>query len=146
MHAPATTCSGFLLGHAPGAVRERTASRSRSRSPRWTPRYVGMLIALYERAVGFYASLVNINAYHQPGVEAGKKAGGGGAGRSSKKILATLNGQPRSVDEVAASIGAAEDIEHVYKILEHMAANPDHGVKRNGDAKHPFSATYVRSV
>src|SRR5262249_10680209 len=32
------------------------------------------LIALYERAVGFYASLVNINAYHQPGVEAGKKA------------------------------------------------------------------------
>ena len=33
-----------------------------------------MLIALYERAVGFYAELVNINAYHQPGVEAGKKA------------------------------------------------------------------------
>ncbi|NET36157.1 MAG: glucose-6-phosphate isomerase, partial [Cyanothece sp. SIO1E1] len=35
---------------------------------------VGALIALYERAVGFYATLVNINAYHQPGVEAGKKA------------------------------------------------------------------------
>ena len=35
---------------------------------------VGLLIALYERAVGFYASLVNINAYDQPGVEAGKKA------------------------------------------------------------------------
>ena len=35
---------------------------------------VGALIALYERAVGFYGSLVNINAYHQPGVEAGKKA------------------------------------------------------------------------
>src|SRR6266508_1576604 len=35
---------------------------------------VGALIALYERAVGFYASLVNINAYDQPGVEAGKKA------------------------------------------------------------------------
>ena len=34
---------------------------------------VGALIALYERAVGFYASLVNINAYHQPGVEAGKR-------------------------------------------------------------------------
>jgi glucose-6-phosphate isomerase len=32
-----------------------------------------MLIALYERAVGPYASLVGINAYHQPGVEAGKK-------------------------------------------------------------------------
>ena len=30
---------------------------------------VGALIALYERAVGFYGSLVNVNAYHQPGVE-----------------------------------------------------------------------------
>ncbi|MEK6921887.1 MAG: hypothetical protein AABX82_08410, partial [Nanoarchaeota archaeon] len=35
---------------------------------------VGMLIALFERTVGLYATLVNINAYHQPGVEAGKKA------------------------------------------------------------------------
>merc|ERR1712023_452234 len=35
---------------------------------------LGALIALYERAVSFYASLVNVNAYHQPGVEAGKKA------------------------------------------------------------------------
>jgi glucose-6-phosphate isomerase len=34
---------------------------------------IGALIALYERAVGFYAMLVNINAYHQPGVEAGKQ-------------------------------------------------------------------------
>lgn len=32
-----------------------------------TPRSVGALIGLYERAVGIYASLVNINAYHQPG-------------------------------------------------------------------------------
>ena len=32
-----------------------------------TPRAVGALIALYERAVGIYASLTNINAYHQPG-------------------------------------------------------------------------------
>ena len=28
--------------------------------------YVGALIALYERAVGFYGSLVNINAYVNP--------------------------------------------------------------------------------
>jgi glucose-6-phosphate isomerase len=32
------------------------------------------VIALYERAVGLYAELVDINAYHQPGVEAGKLA------------------------------------------------------------------------
>ena len=35
---------------------------------------LGALIALFERAVSFYAELVNINAYDQPGVEAGKKA------------------------------------------------------------------------
>ena len=36
----------------------------------------GAFIALYERAVGFYATLVNVNAYHQPGVEAGKNMAG----------------------------------------------------------------------
>ena len=41
-----------------------------------SPLTVGALIALYERAVGLYASLINVNAYHQPGVEAGKKAAG----------------------------------------------------------------------
>ena len=30
--------------------------------------HIGALIALYDRAVGFYGSLVNINAYDQPGV------------------------------------------------------------------------------
>ena len=60
---------------ARGARSTRTiASRSPSPSTRSTRARVGVLIALYERAVGFYASLVNINAYHQPGVEAGKKA------------------------------------------------------------------------
>ena len=34
---------------------------------------MGALIALYERAVGIYAAQVGINAYHQPGVEAGKQ-------------------------------------------------------------------------
>src|SRR5437667_4704447 len=35
---------------------------------------LGALIALYERAVGFYGSLIKLKAYYQPGVEAGKKA------------------------------------------------------------------------
>ncbi|MEO7300216.1 MAG: hypothetical protein ABI042_16755 [Verrucomicrobiota bacterium] len=39
-----------------------------------SPFSVGVLIALFERAVGFYASLINVNDYHQPGVEDGKKA------------------------------------------------------------------------
>jgi glucose-6-phosphate isomerase len=34
---------------------------------------LGALIALHERAVGAYASMLGINAYDQPGVEAGKR-------------------------------------------------------------------------
>lgn len=34
---------------------------------------VGKLIALFERAVESYASLIGINPYQQPDVEAGKK-------------------------------------------------------------------------
>jgi glucose-6-phosphate isomerase len=37
-------------------------------------RSLGMLIALYERAVAAYAELININAFHQPGVQAYKLA------------------------------------------------------------------------
>src|SRR5262249_336971 len=41
---------------------------------RVSPEIVGALIALFERAVGLYAELIDVNAYHQPGVEAGKAA------------------------------------------------------------------------
>jgi glucose-6-phosphate isomerase len=82
---------------------------------------VGMLIALYERAVGFYASLVGINAYHQPGVEAGKK--------TATKILelqrnlsARLPAAPgRTADELAVELG--NDPEDAYHVLRHLAAN-----------------------
>lgn len=39
-----------------------------------SPRSIGAIIALFERAVGLYAEMADINAYDQPGVEAGKKA------------------------------------------------------------------------
>ncbi|NLF25635.1 MAG: glucose-6-phosphate isomerase [Deltaproteobacteria bacterium] len=86
---------------------------------------LGRLIALFERAVGLYASLINVNAYHQPGVEAGKLA----AGRVLElqmKILSFLDSsaaQSCSVEEVAAGIGAQESTETVFKILRHLAAN-----------------------
>ncbi len=84
---------------------------------------VGALIALYERAVGFYGSLVNVNAYHQPGVEAGKKA--------ATKLL-QLQGQVReklssraqSAEEIARSIDA--DPEDVFHALRHLASNDSH--------------------
>jgi glucose-6-phosphate isomerase len=85
---------------------------------------IGALIALYERAVGFYGSLVNINAYDQPGVEAGKKA----ATRLlelQKQVRAKLTDGPgKTAEEIARSINA--DPEDVFHLLRHLASNDPH--------------------
>jgi len=89
-----------------------------------TPFTVGGLIALYERAVGLYASLVNINAYHQPGVEAGKKAAAAVLGLQTA-IVATLKAAnaPLSLTALADKLGQPTEIEAIYKILRHLHAN-----------------------
>ena len=75
----------------------------------------------------FYASLVNINAYHQPGVEAGKKAAGAFLD-TLKATKAKLTHSPQTVGEVAEGIEA--DIEEVYHSLRHLAANGVANVKK----------------
>lgn len=87
-------------------------------------RSVGALIALYERAVGLYAELININAYHQPGVEAGKKAAASLLELQSQ-VVAHLKhvGEPQTAEQVAAALGLADRTESIYKLLEHLAAN-----------------------
>ena len=94
---------------------------------------VGALIALYERAVGFYAALVNINAYHQPGVEAGKKMAGVVVNLQND-VLGFLNknkGVSFSAEAVAQGIGAEENSETIFRILEHVSANSDHLIKKS---------------
>ena len=81
---------------------------------------VGALIALYERAVGFYASLVNVNAYHQPGVEAGKKAATAIL-ELQRRVLTHVGSQPKTAEELARDLSA--DAEDVYHILRHISAN-----------------------
>lgn len=95
-----------------------------------SPRTVGALIALYERAVGLYASLVNVNAYHQPGVEAGKKAAGTVLKLQSEvlELLGAQRGRKFSCEECASALARPEEVETVFIILRHLAANPDHGV------------------
>jgi len=90
---------------------------------------VGALIALYERAVGFYALLVNINAYHQPGVEAGKKA----ATRIlqlQSRVQESLTDAGKTAEEIARGLEA--DPEDVFHILRHLTAN-DPGIQISGD-------------
>lgn len=104
---------------------------------------VGMLIALFERAVGLYASLVNINAYHQPGVEAGKKAAGAIISLQSR-VVAALKAQPGAslgVVQIADAAGS-DDREAVFKICEHLAANAGRGIKRVSGST-PLNALYA---
>lgn len=123
---PGITSGDYLQGFFRGtrlALAESGRESMTISVPAVTAFHVGALIALFERAVGFYASLVNINAYHQPGVEAGKKA----ATRILKlqeAVLSTLResaGTDRSAKEIAADCGA--DPEDVFHILVHLAAN-----------------------
>ena len=92
-------------------------------------RSVGALIALYERAVGLYAELINVNAYHQPGVEAGKKAAAVVL-ELQAMVVAQLKAatEPQTAEQIAESIGRPVEVEWVYKILQHLAANPSRGV------------------
>ncbi|HEV8185174.1 MAG TPA: glucose-6-phosphate isomerase [Chthoniobacterales bacterium] len=96
---------------------------------------VGALIALYERAVGFYGSLVNINAYHQPGVEAGKKAATEVL-RLQQRVRELIAPQPgQTADEIAAELNA--DPEGVFHALRHLAANdPAIGVSSSATPGH----------
>jgi glucose-6-phosphate isomerase len=97
---------------------------------RLNARSVGALIALYERTVGFYASLVNINAYHQPGVEAGKKMAGSVISLQGK-VISFLHAHPRrlfTAEEIAIALGGENYAELVFAILRHASANKDHSV------------------
>ncbi len=85
-----------------------------------SPYHLAALIALFERAVGIYAELVNINAYHQPGVEAGKKAASGSL-ELQAKILETVGSQDMTLTDIAQEIGASDRADLVYYLCRHLS-------------------------
>ncbi len=112
---------GFLLGTR-AALYEKGRESVTLTLPEVSARTLGALIALFERTVGLYATLVNVNAYHQPGVEAGKKAAGAVLALQLK-VLDALSAEPATAEAVAAKAGAGDESETVFKLLEHLAAN-----------------------
>ncbi len=122
---------GFYLGTR-DALSEKDRQSVTITVPDVSPRTIGLLIALYERVVGLYASLVGINAYHQPGVEAGKKAATGVIALKLKVVeaLRAAPGASFTAEELAAKLGQPDRTELVFKILEHLAANKPSGVRK----------------
>ncbi|MDB6068125.1 MAG: pgi [Pedosphaera sp.] len=110
-----------------------------------SPYTVGLLIALFERTVGLYASLININAYHQPGVEAGKKAAAAVIDLQHRVLnyLTEKRGHALTSAQIASGIGAHDDYETVFKLCEHVSENPDHEIRKTA-GKTPFEATYQK--
>ncbi|MDE0826513.1 MAG: glucose-6-phosphate isomerase [Akkermansiaceae bacterium] len=122
---PGNTSADFLQGFFRGTRKALYESGRRSLTisiPEVTPFTLGMLIALFERTVSLYASLVNINAYHQPGVEAGKAAAGSFL-EVLTNVRSSLDSAPQTAQALATTIGA--DAEDVYHCLTHLAANEE---------------------
>jgi glucose-6-phosphate isomerase len=137
---PGATAGDFLSGLLQGtrqALYENGRDSITITIPEVTPRHVGALIALYERAVSIYASLVNINAYHQPGVEAGKKAAASVLDLQ-RQVVAILKetGSPIDLTTLARKASAGDRVEVIYKIVRHLAAN-HRGVTVEGDFGKP---------
>ena len=132
---PGVTSGDYLSGFLQGtrrALHENGRGSITITAPEVDARTVGMLIALYERAVGFYATLVNVNAYHQPGVEAGKKAAASVLDLQ-RKLVAALRARGATgatCEQLAAAADETADVETAFKILEHLAANRGRGVSR----------------
>jgi glucose-6-phosphate isomerase len=105
------------------------------------PRSLGMLIALYERAVAFYAELIHVNAFHQPGVQAYKLASTevNDVNRKLQSWLAANKVEARA-GEIAAAAGLSGAGREVAGVLARFAVNgrefEGHAVRRefrNGD-------------
>jgi len=140
---PGVTSGDCLDGFYQG-TRAALAERGRASAtlvlPRLDAAALGALIALFERAVGLYAELVDLNAYHQPGVEAGKVAARAVLDLQRRLVAALVDREPQSARELAARVGA--DPLATWQVLRSLAAN-HRGVRQEGDD--PEEARFTRA-
>lgn len=121
------TCNDYLTGFLHGTEQALSSKGRLSLTltlSELNEASLGAVIALFELAVTHYAFIKGINAYHQPGVEAGKKA---------CAVYIELTGQIKeylrnkrpdrfSVIEISRALGI-NNIYAVYRVLDNLAAN-----------------------
>jgi glucose-6-phosphate isomerase len=93
--------------------------------PDYRERSLGALLALYERAVGLYAELIDVNAYHQPAVD---KYAAIPILTLQQEIVThlTRSGDQWTAWSLAEAIGRPEQADMVHRVLEHLViARPD---------------------
>ena len=124
---------GFFEGLS-AALRGKGRQIITIRIPQLTVYELGQLIALYERAVAVYAEFININAFHQPGVQAYKLAAKGVLAMREKLFaaLAGKSGFSGKAADFAVLAGLAGQEVEVASSLDKAALN-DGGVSRAFD-------------
>mgnify|MGYP000284703864 CR=1 FL=1 len=131
---PRTTSGDYLAGFFQGtrrALSERGRASITITLEKLDAQSLGALIALFERAVGIYAELVDINAYHQPGVEAGKKAAAEVLALMHR-VIATVEGSTGTnltLADVAKGAGSTDE-EAVFMILRRLSAGTNSKIER----------------
>ena len=119
---PGLTLGDYLFANMEGTRKALDAAGRESITimlPDLSARTLGALIALYERAVGLYAELVDVNAYHQPGVD---KFAAAQTIALQRAVLAFLREctSPCHARHIAAAVGA--DADSVYRLLANLSS------------------------
>ncbi len=115
---------GFMVGLS-NALRGKNRSVIEMRLDTVNEFNLGMLIALYERAVAAYAELIHINAFHQPGVQAYKLASKGVIKLLTdlEDKLAVLGAFSGTSAEYAEKLGLQDQEYELDGILAKLAKN-----------------------
>ena len=97
---------------------------------------LGMIIAMYERAVAVYAEFINVNAFHQPGVQAYKLAAQGILDLRQKftAVIAELEDFSGTAADFAAKADLVDDEVEIGGLLAKAALNSE-VINREYDAE-----------
>jgi glucose-6-phosphate isomerase len=136
---PGDFLDGFLQGTRSALTEEGRLNLSITLQ-RLDASSLGALIALFERAVGLYGELVNVNAYHQPGVEAGKKAAAALLDLQARLEQAMADQQEHTLTDLQQRMGL-DSPESLYWILRHLCANRRH-IDARGDWGNPETLVF----
>lgn len=128
--APGVGMGDFLHGFMTGlsnALRGKGRSVIEMRMDDVNEFNLGMLIAIYERAVAAYAELIHINAFHQPGVQAYKLASKSVIKllTSMEEKLAGMEGFSGTAGDFAAKLELPEQEYEIEGILAKLSVNND---------------------
>uniref|UniRef100_UPI002600F70A glucose-6-phosphate isomerase n=1 Tax=Synechococcus sp. UW140 TaxID=368503 RepID=UPI002600F70A len=140
---PGDFLDGFLQGTR-AALSEGGRQSITITLEKFNPKNLGVLVALFERAVGFYGELVDINAYHQPGVEAGKKAAAEILSLQKQVESLLQDGTERSIEQIALELSNANASEAIFFILRHLCGN-SRGLTASGNWSEPESLRFQKN-